>query len=897
MLILSTRPTANKIDSITGLNATTGEDAADGEVIYDGKTYTMDADGRLVVVTAAVGETPASTKIYEGRSTATDLLDLDEVPALDYKRLETTETLDTIVFDAELGDVIYGTSEGYEADKVVAKLTVEGGETEEPAEGGEEGGEETPAATAKTYTLTPDANDISSMTLKVDATAAGEDIVLDIKFNAEEVTTAGSATVNGVEYVAVAAEADEGDSDAAATDTTLVLKATYSDSESGATLTTGTVKVTDELKATQIGETSDENVTGKTVKFSATAENANGVTVTVTDGEVTSITDLNDGETVEHDGYTYKRVVRDGVDQIIKSNSDASEIEIFDFVEAEEGSGDEANVIGLENGGGYMQITDTITLPYEGEYTSMYYGTVSPADFVASNGSAYLAHVIPADGGLYTINKNTDLADEDPALTINVTGAISQDIPSVVVNIDFAATIKAKDSATVNGVAFTVPEGYDTDLTIDSTALSATLTKGTIMVGQNSDGVNYGYGNAIGITGSDTITVAEEIGDGVNGYVFVTAGETGTEGVSEATSIIGLDVTGTVNFTDSEGSVLKTYRMDDGRLVVDEVVTVGEGDDATTETQTTKIYQGASNETDILNPDEDENITAAYNYAKLEDSEEDAGDINTLTLNADADMTIFGTDEQYTSDSAAALVTVDGTTYTVAAEAGVAGLANVKFSAAGETVTFDGFTSDNTVTVIAEAADGEYTIGDYTYTAVASTDEDGNGIAMVIAVTFEANEDDENAFDAVTTITDGVVKVKDAILTATNAGTVIVSNVDPDKENDVDSAVIVKVEGGNITSMTAVALRPTSALATKLSLPLILSIATPAKLSPLSLKLSTLSTIVTTLLIWTTALLCIMSRLIRTAAWLTLLNLTTRKPVSPTTATTQPTILQNTSRS
>ena len=305
------------ITSITGLNA---DGSTNGVVKYNDVTYSMDGNGRLVV-------TGTDTTIYDGQDTATNLLDLANATAIVYRAMGTDSN--TITFEADLKNVIYGTTENYEAPYAVANLNVD------------ESG---------TYVLTVDTNADSSTfldTINVNASSAPA-LTMTSTF-AVEVTTAGDATINGTSFDSTS-------------DTSLVIKA----AGSSVTLTYGTVTVTDTKLTATLTDNSD---TGKSVAFSgpaAEASDTNGVTVTVDNGVIKEIRNLNEGESVTYDGYTY---TRDG-NQIVKNNAAGKTVAIYNFdkdtsdTAVVSGRASNANVIAAQDQdgfimGGYVNLADS----------------------------------------------------------------------------------------------------------------------------------------------------------------------------------------------------------------------------------------------------------------------------------------------------------------------------------------------------------------------------------------------------------------------------------------------------------------------------------------------------------------------------------------------------------
>lgn len=127
------------------------------------------------------------------------------------------------------------------------------------------------------YTLTKNSGVGNISSLKI---ILGADKTLDAKF-AAQVTTSGNVTVNGVAYSSTN-------------------ELTIATNETNSTLYSGTITIT----------TSREGVT--------LSGDSNGVTITATNGAITSITGLDAGGTVTYDGKNYARTTNnfivDGTD-------------------------------------------------------------------------------------------------------------------------------------------------------------------------------------------------------------------------------------------------------------------------------------------------------------------------------------------------------------------------------------------------------------------------------------------------------------------------------------------------------------------------------------------------------------------------------------------------------
>ena len=733
-----------KVTSITGL------DTADGNIVtLNNDSYTMDANGRLVAVVDGV------TSIYEGQSNETDLLAIVG-DAFAYKPLDTTDTdNDTITIGATDTNVIFGTTPSYDVTALVAKLEITTTTTTETDEDGNETEVET-----STYALTKDVNaaDEALEGIKVNATAI-ENINLGVAFDAE-VSTAGSATVNGVEYVVA-----EG-----AEDSSLTIAATYtSENESGATLTNGTVTVTDELTATAI---ESDTTTGGTVKFDGSgAAEANGVTVTVANGVIDSITDLNDGEIVEYGGDKYKRAGNQIVKYTEGDSGSVSDIVIFDVTE-----GSDPDITDLENGGGYMTITNAISLPADFDtdtYTFMVYGTETAATYLEDPTMNYFASLEIDENNAYVFTKN-GAKDDIPGLTIDVEGLYTDGVEDVVMVAEFAATIKTAGTATVNGKPFTVDDSGNNELNLTIEAYysnedgaGASLTNGVVKLDATTSAEED---SEVEVTGGDTVKVT-----GGDDNIIVTVSET------SLTSITGLDTDG--------GSVTygnDRYTLAGSRLVVDS------RPDSDTGYATDAIYDAFDTVAETQNIlDLDNAGLTKYAYDQLGGDNSD-----TVTLAAPENGfngTIFGTGETYVASDAAVLVTADSTTYTVSAEENISALVAIEFTAAGSTVQFDDtFTTDsNAITVKAAAADGDYTIGDDTYTAAA--DSDGNTADLEIAVTFAENAD-SGEVEPVTKVAGGFIQFTEETLTTTTDATVEITS---------GNGVLVKVVEGTVTSISS----------------------------------------------------------------------------------------------
>ena len=205
-------------------------------VTYDGKTYEHIA-GKIIVSDIDAGTTDAIYEITDTTGAETDLLNLGG-DGIAYVQIVD----DAIAISSDnRPPVYYGTDPTYSEATYFAKLTSATSE-------GEDG------ATVTTYTFTrntsEESEDIDGLT--IDANAIGDSAVVVARF-AAEITTMASAsiTVNDVAYTNVG-------------DGALVVASTAD----GATLTEGTVDITESLDITG----------GQTVEVSG----ADGVTVEVT---------------------------------------------------------------------------------------------------------------------------------------------------------------------------------------------------------------------------------------------------------------------------------------------------------------------------------------------------------------------------------------------------------------------------------------------------------------------------------------------------------------------------------------------------------------------------------------------------------------------------------------
>ena len=242
----------------TSITALTTDDEV---VVFDGDTYTR--QGNLITVTNDNGSTVYNVSTAEDGDP--NLITLaDEFTAIPYYPL-TDENSNTVVLDSDVTEFYCGVPAAFNASTYYAHAVLnDNGEYEFELNTGDEA--ETPASFA------------------VDATAITEPaIVINI---AAEITTAGTATVNGDTFTSTG----EG----------LTINVAAGAEEPATTLFAGTVTVSDSLATTSDGDV--------TVAVAEGSESTPEVTVVVIDGTVTSITGTDDGETVSYDGSEYQRV-------------------------------------------------------------------------------------------------------------------------------------------------------------------------------------------------------------------------------------------------------------------------------------------------------------------------------------------------------------------------------------------------------------------------------------------------------------------------------------------------------------------------------------------------------------------------------------------------------------
>ena len=560
------------VTSITGMN--------EGETVnYNNVEYAMHANGRLIVTTTNEDET-TDVRIYDGQDDATNILDL---PAEYLIYVDMGEDSTAIVIN-ELEDgvvgVIYGQGAVYSDDTSFAELT---------AEDGEDG---------VAYTLTHEGFnlELEDVTIAVGGEWSADSLNITTDFGAT-ITFNGSATVNGVAFTAAEVESDEN----------ILTIVSTPDEENAATLTNGTVIVTNE-QILNTTETEAED-SGKSVEVT---ESTDGVQVVVASGEVTSITLVDDGETVVFDEVQYRRLG----DQIITNPVDDSSVQqIYDVNEDESINVD---LLQLVDPISYVVITDTITLE-ETEATSILYGT--PTEY---SPSTYYARLNITEDG-YEFVKNTANPDETiEGLTVDATALESADTFTT----DFEANIVTAGSATVNGVAFTVAnEGA---LTITATAEeSATLYTGTVTVEEalaTTETDTEGSGKTVEVSGDEANGVQVAVENGV------------------VTSITLVDDGETVTFDE------KTYRRSGDQIIVS-------GEDIGVQIYT--VNEAESINVDLLD------LTGASLYYQIDGTINITDNLFTIDEETTAAAVFFGTEEEYASNTYLAEITVNEGVYTL----------------------------------------------------------------------------------------------------------------------------------------------------------------------------------------------------------------------------------------
>ena len=622
------------VTSITGLDV-------DGENLnYDGKLYTYNevSDYTLIVETIyAVDEDGnPTTEVSETR-----LYDTTEEGNTDVK------TLSDYIPYIQVGDdgiitlddtnerAFYG-SEQFFSPSYFAALSSDG--------------------TAYTFTRNEEGTGIDPIAIE---TAIDNVVINTVGFNATIGTESGSATVNGKEFVAADTEG-------------LVIASVYEDeTNSGATLTLGTVQV---QAGTTLETTSTmDDASGKTVAVNAgdtiivkvgATDDDNNVT---SEGIVTSITGMADGSEIDFDGVNYK--VADG--EIIAATTDEEEavtaVNIYDLASNND-LVELSGAIAYYTIEGEIAITDDVVLPAR-------YGV---PELAAYSKSTYLfdAEAVLDDNEAvtgYTFTKNDSEEAEAVAdgLTIDVTGGADAAVITTTGGLE--ADIIAGGGVTINGTTYEISEGDS--ITVAASDDTAALKEGIVVAGAGTlviaDGVNVEVSNsgdedeingAIVAVSDGTVTSISDLNDGetvsYNGRTYI--GEGGQYIVNDAegnTVMIVEEADSSSNLLDLEGVAYVQIESDNTiALTTTEPGVTFYGTDPTYSAST---YFARL---EVTAPEEDGGATA-YNFVKRDD----ADDIDELIISAEtiSDAVAIATD--FAADvMTAGTATVNGATFTAA---------------------------------------------------------------------------------------------------------------------------------------------------------------------------------------------------------------------------------------
>ncbi len=244
-----------------------------------------------------------------------------------------------------------------------------------------------------------------------------------------------------------------------------------------------------------------------------------GVIITVADGEVTSISDLEDGVTVEYDGSTYKMIGEklnvtdaDGNTKIYDGNEETNILDLGDLPVVDyEDVDPETNVIDLAKG--IEELADGSD--------SVEYGYGEDSDTAATlTGNADDGYTLSSDAGLIT--------DPEPTL------ALGEDDTKLDTDFDATVTTPEGDGTyEVNGDTF---KADDSALEIETTPEGSTLTNGTVALDGAADNAGVTSTGAEGedgdtITASDGTQISATVADGeLTGVSGIDSGEAFTVG-------------------------------------------------------------------------------------------------------------------------------------------------------------------------------------------------------------------------------------------------------------------------------------------------------------------------------------------------------------------------------
>ena len=534
------------------------------------------------------------------------------------------ETTDLLALDAETGIAYVQIENAIALTSETAVSTIYGTTAEYASESAVAFATKTTTESDTSFALTAEAN-ISALEEGIALNV--EDASVTTDFTAQ-ITTIGTATVNGTTFTA----AENG----LTIDTVVTPGEGDDEGSTVTTLTTGKVTVTDSLAITGVE------------KALTVEDDSDGVTITVaeteTEGvsEATSITGLNAGGKVEYDGVTYSMVatrlaVNDGTNITIYNDSS----EATDLLAPE---GDEIS---------YVQVEDKVITLAADDAAAVIYGTT--AEYESATAIAYVekaenAFALTAEAGI------SELAEID----LEVEGAS--------VTTDFAATIEAVGTATVNDATFTMSEdgeGLTIAATYEDDTAGATLTEGVVVVTDSLD--TTGAQEITDVTAENGIIVTVENG-AITNIADIDSGETFTlDGVTYEATDAGLFKTETDGDGNSTQYILSTGLDQDSinfNTITDadwtEIYTLNEGD-------TTLDLKGVENSVEVLTNDKSTRVatieynseTATYDVTKLESY---TAVIETVTLGA-SDTTLttnFATTA--TTESGTGTYVINGTT-------------------------------------------------------------------------------------------------------------------------------------------------------------------------------------------------------------------------------------------
>ena len=511
-------------------------------VTFQGNTYKM-FENEILQVTDEDG----NSVLYSGMNDESNILETGE--AITYIAIEEDNVLDlgTGVAALEIGRVIYGTDETYSGDYNF-ELT-----------------------DSDAYVLTLVGEEVADLT--IDASAIANGSVIKTDFAAKLVTAEGaSLTVNGPSYGATA-------------DSALTIDATPDSS----TLYSGTIE----------GIASASTTNGDTVIVESETDDFK---VTAVDGAMTTIADINVGETIIFNDVTYYMAaaglikegsavwvgneIADGGEVSVEALTDADNWQAV--VEAAQGALTLSAETEVPEGGAL--VVDSVEAP------TTKYGTLTATE----NGFSLTAEGADEDAKLAAVSVEgvvAEFADDFAGVPVVAGGAefvitkavdtftvynVTEEYPANVVGADGVAVMSGSVEVGA-GTAITDSTGEEELVTVSAGAYTATVTDGTLSVSDvkaldaeitaagidvttvdlNNEAVTY-------TIGEQTFAIAEDDSEGVTFTIGGDGNVTAISGLDAGATlrIGGLAEGDTITINDHEFTVAEDTLDEDGLMAV-----------------------------------------------------------------------------------------------------------------------------------------------------------------------------------------------------------------------------------------------------------------------------------------------------------------------------------------